>query len=231
MGTLAGEHVLRGFVRALLVILLVCGGAGRPFSGGVSAEEVRLETARFGHRAAVEASTQRTRRAPKIADGLIAGFEDGEIGASFGAGWIVNNDAGAGGTSIADMTVVEGGAADSLMSLRVRGSIVRPPGRDAWAGALFFPGRRPWAAVNMSEYEGISFWLRGDGAPVSIALFAQSRGSEPALMSRPTTEVWTEHKLAFSDFSSIDPTGLRGIFFSGDEVGDFEFQVDDLRVW
>ena len=163
-------------------------------------------------------------------DGLIAGFEDGAVSASFGAGWVMNTDATAGGQSAAQMAAVDGGAADTSMSMRVKGKIVPGPGAAAWAGPVFFPGRQPYGAVDMSAYEGISFWVRGDGLPVSVVVFARSLSEDPARVFVPTTDAWTEHRLAFADFDGLNAKGLTAILFSGTEPGDFEFQLDELRV-
>jgi len=224
-------HIPQILGRALLAIFVVGAGVDHASLDIASADEASVEAGRAGHRTRVEAPPQRTSRPPVIPDGLIAGFEDGEIGASFGAGWTISTDASVGGGSTAEMAVVEGGADSSSMSLRVTGTIVRRSASAVWAGPVFSPGRREFVAANMSEHAGISFWVRGSGAPISVALFARSLGQDPAMLFRPTTDVWVEHRLAFSDFDGVDPAGLKAISFSGAEPGDFEFQIDELRVW
>jgi hypothetical protein len=83
----------------------------------------------------------------------------------------------------------------------------------------------------MSAHDGFSFWVRGDSPSISIMLFAQSLGQMPSLKSVPVTTEWTEHRLAFSDFAGVDAAGLLAILFSGADPGDFEFQIDEFRVW
>ncbi len=190
-----------------------------------------VEAARDDYRAEVEASKEPAEQAQVNEDGLITGFEDGEIGGSFGAGWMMSTDSMIGGSSTGEMSTVEGGAADTNMSMRVAGTIVSGAGPAAWAGPMFFPGIQQFAPADMSAHEGFSFWVRGDGATIAIMLFAQSLGQAPSLKIVPVTTEWTEHTLAFADFAGIEASGLQAILFSGTDPGDFAFQVDELRVW
>lgn len=229
MRALIGESPRRCFGYVLLATVVMAGMVGDFRFGGAIAEEVRLEVGRV-HRGEALSGAQRGRRAAVPEDGLIAGFEDGAVSASFGVGWAMNTDATAGGRSTAEMAAVDGGAADTSMSMRVTGKIVLGPGPVAWAGPVFFPGRQPYGASDMSAHEGISFWARGDGQSVSVVVFARSLPEEPASVLVPTTDVWVEHRLAFADFAGLNPKGLTAILFSGNEPGDFEFQIDELRV-
>jgi len=224
MSALTKLDILRTLSLGLLAIFAASASGGLVSSGTANADEA-------GYRPWIAAPRQRAPRAPVIPDGLIAGFEDGEVASTVGAGWSISTDASAGGASVAEMTVVDGGAVGSSMSLRVAGTIVGRPGMPAWAGAVFSPGRREFGRANLSAYSGISFWVRGNGAPISVALFAQSLGQDPAQLLRPTTDVWTEHRMPFSDFQGVDAAGLKAISFSGADPGDFEFQIDELRVW
>ena len=190
-----------------------------------------VEAARDDYRAEVEASMAPAEQADVTEGGLITSFEDGEFDGSFGAGWMMSTDSMIGGASTAEMIIVEGGAVDTNMSMRVIGTIVSGAGPAMWAGPMFFPGVQQFAAADMSAHQGFSFWLRGDGASISIMLFAQSLGQVPSLKSVAVTSEWTEHRLAFSDFAEIDATGLQAILFSGAEPGDFEFHIDEFRVW
>ena len=184
-----------------------------------------VEAARDDYRAEVEASMALAEQADVTEGGLITSFEDGELDGSFGAGWMMSTDSMIGGASTAEMIIVEGGAVDTNMWMRVIGTIV------SGAGPMFFPGVQQFAAADMSAHHGFSFWLRGDGASISIMLFAQSLGQVPSLKSVAVTSEWTEHRLAFSDFAGIDATGLQAILFSGTEPSDFEFHIDEFRVW
>jgi len=190
-----------------------------------------VEARRDDYRAEVEASLAPAERAEASEGGLITGFEDGEIGGSFGSGWMVSTDSMIGGASTAEMATVEGGATGTAMSLRVAGSIVSGGAPAMWAGPMFFPGMQQLAPADMSVYEGISFWARGDGTPISVMMFAQSLGQVPSMHLVPTTDAWVEHTLPFSDFAGVDATGLQAILFSGAQPGDFEFAIDEFRVW
>ncbi len=223
MDKLARTGILRIANLGLLAILLLAGIAGYARWDTAGAAET-------GHRSRVKAQ-RRGPRVPVIPDGLIAGFEDGEMSATFGAGWHIATDSSAGGASVAEVTVVEDGAADSSLSLRVVGTLTPRPGEPSWAGPVFSPGRRQFARANLSAYEGISFWLRGDGAQVAVGLFSLNLQDAPSRLLLPTTDAWTEHRVAFSDFDMVEADGINAISFSGAEPGDFEYQIDELRIW
>ena len=109
-------------------------------------------------------------------DGLITDFESGEIGGAFGAGWMVSTDSMMGGTSTAEMAIADGGAGGSARAMRVSGQINAGGGPAQWAGPMFFPGAGQFAPADLSAHEGIAFWVRVAGAPISMMLFAQSLG-------------------------------------------------------
>jgi imidazolonepropionase-like amidohydrolase len=188
------------------------------------------EADRATYRADLVAAMAPAEVAQVATDGMITGFEAGVIDGAFGSGWMVSTDAMVGGTSTADMTVVDGGADGTAMAMQVTGEIVGGSGPAMWAGPMFFPGAGQFAAADVSAHEGIGFWLRGDGAPISIMLFAQSLGQMPSLQIIPTTTEWTWHLLSFGDFAGVDPTGLQGVLFSGAQPGEFEFYIDEFQL-
>ena len=190
-----------------------------------------VEADRDGYRGEIAAASAPAAPAEVTQDGLITGFDDGEIGGSFGAGWMMSTDSMIGGSSTAEMSTIEGGAADTGMSMRVAGRIVSGGSPAMWAGPMFFPGVQQFAPADMSAHEGFSFWVRGDVASVNIMLFAQSLGQVPSMKSVAVTPEWTAQTLRFDDFAGVDASGLQAILFSGAEPGDFEFQIDELRVW
>ncbi len=166
----------------------------------------------------------------QIDDGLIADFDNGNIDSVFGSGWMLSTDDMIGGSSTAAMTVAEAGADGSAGAMRVDGTIAGT-GPARWAGPMFFPGVSQFAPANLSEHSGISFMVRGDGQPVAIMMFAVSLGQVPSQQYAGTSDEWTRVELRFEDFAGLDAAGLQGVLFSGTESGDFEFEIDDLRVW
>jgi hypothetical protein len=188
-----------------------------------------VEADRDAYRAEVETAGQAA-PAAEVGDGLIADFENGEIDSAFGSGWMYSTDEMIGGSSTGEMAVVDGGAEGSARAMRVTGTI-NSAGPARWAGPMFFPAAGQFQPADLSAQSGIAFWVRGDGNPITVMMFAQSLGQMPAQQFVPTTADWTRVELEFSDFTGVDATGIQGVLFSGTQDGAFEFDIDDFRVW
>ncbi len=184
---------------------------------------------RDGYRDGVAATSASAAR-PDVGSGLVAGFNAGELDSAFGSGWMVSTDSMVGGGSTAETMVVDGGAAGTSGSLRVNGNIAAS-GPSAWAGPMWFPGPQQFQPADLSEYEGIEFWARGDGATHMVMLFAQNLGQIPTMTSFVPGEEWQRLRLPFSDFAGLDPAGLQGVLFTGAGEGAFEFEVDEITFW
>ena len=96
--------------------------------------------------------------------------------AQFGAGWTISTDSIAGGTSTAEMRVIEGGANSPKgvlgVSRNVTNAFTYP-----WAGVMFFPGSTPfeWKEFTfpLSDFNGT------DGHDVRAILFTGSMDPGP----------------------------------------------------
>lgn len=162
--------------------------------------------------------------------GLVSDFDGGNPSAQFGSGWIVSTDSRAGGKSVGDFKVVDGGANESRGSLSITGEI-RPGVAYAWAGAMFFPGDAPMAPANLSSKKEISFWAKGDGKEYRVMFFATSQGYMPAIRSFVAGAEWKQFTFPISAFNGMDGSDVTGIFFGGGpEPGSFSFQIDDVRL-
>ncbi len=163
------------------------------------------------------------------ADGLVSGFEDGKLSASFGSGWTESTDKIMGGASEVKAEVVSGGAQGSKHALKISGE-AKPGFAFPWAGALFMPGAQPMAPVDLSGLQAVELWMQGDG-PVTIMLFATSLGRNPSMKTVEAGPEWTKYTLPVTDFPGVDPSGLMGIFFGVSPAPrKFEIRVDDVRL-
>lgn len=190
---------------------------------------------REGYLAAIEAEKRAAAAAAKAPpppgsdSGLVSTFDDGELAAEFGAGWMPSTDELRGGKSTVKLSLVAGGAEKSAGALRIVGETVKSNLPFAWAGALFSPGAQPMAPANLSAKKGISFWARGDGRTYTLMLFVQSRGFTPVVKTFAAKDQWQQHEITFADLG-IDGTGIMGVFFgAGLPAGTFELFVDDVR--
>jgi hypothetical protein len=165
-----------------------------------------------------------------LGPGLISDFEDGKVGAKFGAGWSVSTDSIMGGKSSAEMNVVDGGAANSQHSLGVQGNVdgALP---FAWAGAMFSPGEQVFAPANLSPKKELTFWAKGDGKTYRVMVFTESGGRIPAQQDFVAGKEWKQFTFPFSAFNGTDGHDLAAILFvGGPAAGKFDFQIDEVAL-
>jgi L-ascorbate metabolism protein UlaG (beta-lactamase superfamily) len=180
----------------------------------------------------------RSRTKPRVEDdlvvmlepgsGLLSEFEGDEPDASLGMGWIPFYDGIYRGESTSQLAVAEGGAGDSSGSLRVSGTVVGAP--NTFAGAMFWAGDRPWGPVDLSEFDQISFWVRGDGRPYRLRVDAQDLPPSGVTQTFDTGPDWRRHTVSLSSFGTDRRYVTAIAFLAGDEEGPFTFQLDDVRL-
>jgi imidazolonepropionase-like amidohydrolase len=165
---------------------------------------------------------------PGSESGTIATFESGKLDARFGAGWSTSTDALRGGSSVAKLDVVSGGA-KSKYGLHVSG-VIKEGFQFPWAGAMFSPGASPMSAANLSKKKALSFYAKGDGRTYRVMLFASQLGFTPAIRTFVAGPDWKKVSFSFADFG-IDGRDVMGILWTGGpEAGAFSFLVDDLTL-
>jgi len=163
------------------------------------------------------------------ATGEISNFDDGTLKASFGSGWQESTDKMAGGASVVQKEVVAGGASGTAKSLAISGE-VKAGFAFPWAGVMFLPGAAPMAPVNLSKFQGVSFWTKGDGRSYELMFFATRLGRMPAIKNFTAGPDWAQVTVPFSDLN-LDGTDIMGIFVGGGPaLGTFRFQVDEVRL-
>jgi imidazolonepropionase-like amidohydrolase len=163
------------------------------------------------------------------ATGEISNFEDGTLKASFGSGWQESTDKMAGGVSIVQKEVVAGGASGTAKSLAISGE-VKAGFAFPWSGVMFLPGAAPMAPANLSNFQGVSFWTKGDGRGYELMFFATRLGRMPAIKNFTAGPDWTQITVPFADLN-LDGSDILGIFVGGGPaLGTFRFQVDEVRL-
>ena len=179
------------------------------------------------------ASEARKAPGPKGSEsGLVSDFEQNlsqEPIAKFGFGWSVSTDSIMGGKSTVDMKVVNGGTQQSKQSLLITGNVA-PSQTIAWAGAMFSPGRWPFAPVNLSSNKAITFWAKGDGQVCGVMVYAKHRGYMPAVKTFVPGNKWEQFTFSWKEFEGMDGSDITGVMFGrSPEPGKFEFQIDNVR--
>jgi imidazolonepropionase-like amidohydrolase len=197
---------------------------------GIWKDGVRYDRASYAKAVAEARSKKAAPAGAGAATGDVSDFEDGQVTARFGAGWMMSLDAQAGGKSSGVYTVVDGGANASKKSLSITGTISAAVPY-AWAGAMFSPGAQVFQPTDLSSKKEIRFWAKGDGKTYRLMVFAQSKGMMPLIQEFVAGAEWKEYSIPFSAFSGSDGHDIMAILFAGGpQPGDFKFQIDDVRL-
>lgn len=195
---------------------------------GVWKDGVRLD--RDAIRQSLAAEVAAASRPPAGSEsGLVSDFEDGTTSARFGAGWSISTDVMAGGKSTAETAVIDGGAEGSAKSLRIHGTI-SDAFAQAWAGAMFSPGKQIFQPANLSDKKELRFWTKGDGKTYRVFIFDEGKGFAPLTQTFIAGPDWREVVFPLSAFGGSDGKGIMAVIFGGGPApGQFEFQIDNVR--
>lgn len=194
---------------------------------GVWKQGVPFNRSTVSEAIAAEAASQN--QAPAGSEpGIVSDFDDGTTATRFGAGWSVSTDAMAGGKSSAEMVVVDGGAEGSAKSLAIRGTI-SDAFKQAWAGAMFSPGKQVFQPANLGSKKEVRFWAKGDGKTYRVFIFAESKGYVPLTQNFVAGAEWKEYVFPLASFDGIDGRGIMALIFGGGpQPGSFAFQIDHV---
>jgi imidazolonepropionase-like amidohydrolase/beta-lactamase class A len=161
---------------------------------------------------------------------VISDFDAGDVTATFGTGWQPSTDAMAGGSSTADLTVVDGGANDSEGALAIAGEVTDAV-PFAWAGAIFMPGATVFAPFDLSSKPLLHFWAKGDEREYQLQLFCANLGQAPVNQPFDVDEEWQEFTFNLANMGGCDTIGVNGLVFStGPTPGEFAFQLDEVSL-
>ncbi|HEX7048762.1 MAG TPA: CIA30 family protein [Longimicrobiales bacterium] len=188
----------------------------------------------YRHRAASRPATAaREASAPAAIQpggAIIGAFDHGALDAPLGRGWVETTDALMGGRSTAVLDVVAGGAAGTSHALRITGEIAAGL-PFAWGGAMFVPGERPMAPVDLSAVRGLRFHARGDGGRYRVLLFTRKGGQAPAVRSFTADSTWREYAFAWSDFNGSDGSDVMAIaIVGGPTPGPYTLWIDQVTL-
>ena len=157
-------------------------------------------------------------------------FESGAAVAAFGTNWLPSADDIAGGKSTGAVKLVDGGAAGTAKSLLVSGTIDGSLPY-AWYGAMWSPTAVPMQPANLSSKEELRFHAKGDGKPVRVMVFAQSKGMMPLMQTFVAGPEWQEHTMPWKSFGGLDGSDVMAVIFAGGPAaGEFSFQVDEIAL-
>jgi len=163
------------------------------------------------------------------AAGGISDFEDGGLTVSFGAPWTDSTDQLAGGKSVVQKVVVDGGANGSRKSLAISGE-VKQGFAFPWAGTMFLPGGQGMTPANLAAFQGFSFEAKGEGAAYQFMAFAAHLGRMPVQRTFTAGPEWKRFTFSFADLG-LDGTDVLGFFVGGGPaLGPFRLQIDDVRL-
>ena len=157
---------------------------------------------------AVQAEINRAKGvAPAGTDKLISDFDEGEkVTASFGAAWSDSTDKMMGENSTVEMKIVKGGASDTASSFKISGNTHSQ--QPAFSGVKFSPGDVAMQTGDISAYQGISFWAKGNGEECQLMLFLQKRGFRPSTKQFSATKEWQKCNFKIKDFDGCDDTDV-----------------------
>ncbi|MBV1857894.1 MAG: serine/threonine protein kinase [Nannocystaceae bacterium] len=174
----------------------------------------------------VELRRRKSTPAPVGLDaGLLSNFEEGPL-TRFGAGWSPSTDVLAGGQSIGEMEVAQGGK-DSAHALRLHGEVRGSQARQ-WSGAMVFLGEQHFAPANLQRVETLSFWARGTPGQYAVMVFTLRDGFTPGLQAFELDEPWQHVQVKLADLAP-ERYDVTGVFIGRIQPGVFDMRMDDVR--
>lgn len=161
----------------------------------------------------------------KLAPGTLADFDADALPSS----WMAASDQMRGGRSMARITRIEGGAADSAGALRVEVELAEQgvDGQPAWAGVFFSPGAAPMAPVDASAVSALHLQMRS-AAPLQLLLF--SGDGAPVVVPIAASAEWRNVEIDLATQPGLDRSRLRGISLSATGTGPQRFDIDLIEV-
>lgn len=170
-----------------------------------------------------------TRQAQALpADGRISLFSKDKLASPFGMGWLPSTDSFLGGKSTVALDVQEKGA-DGQAALEIRAK-VEAGFAYPWAGVAFVPGKQMMMPSDLSDARVLKFRVRGDGGSYSVSMLAKGV-MIPVNVPFTAAEGWNEVTVPLTAFIGVDASMVTMIAFNaGPKVGDYRFQLADVRL-
>ena len=161
--------------------------------------------------------------------GVISDFDAGDYLTNFGFTWFETTDVMMGGKSVSVIEAVPGGAEGSAGSMSISGQLA-PGGPLPWAGAAFYPGITYWTCANLSRWNAVSFWAKGEAAKGVIMLVLEGQPM-PEVRLFDVGREWKMHVFPFSTLGQTDGANITSIVIGAAQApGPFKIQVDQVRL-
>jgi len=155
--------------------------------------------------------------------GRISQFTADKLASPIGMGWVPSTDQFAGGKSTVDLKVREPGTV--LVNAKVVPGFAYP-----WAGLAFMPGAQIMQPADLRGAKVLRFRVKGDGRRYNVAVLS-SGITIPVNQGFEASGEWKEVALPFDGFKGIDFGAVTMIAFNaGPAVGDYQFQIADVRL-
>ncbi|RFP21634.1 amidohydrolase [Duganella sp. BJB488] len=166
----------------------------------------------------------RTQPAMALPDGgRISQFTADKLASPIGMGWVPSTDQFAGGKSTVELKVREAG------TVAVNAKVV-PGFAYPWAGLAFMPGAQIMQPADLRGAKVLRFRVKGDGRRYNVAVLSSGL-TIPVNQGFETSDEWKEVALPFDRFNGIDFGAVTMIAFNaGPAVGDYQFQIADVRL-
>lgn len=155
--------------------------------------------------------------------GRISQFTADKLASPIGMGWMPSTDQFAGGKSTVELKVREPGTV--LVNAKVVPGFAYP-----WAGLAFMPGAQIMQPADLRGAKMLRFRVKGDGRRYNVAVLS-SGITIPVNQGFEASGEWKEVALPFDGFKGIDFSAVTMIAFNaGPVVGDYQFQIADVRL-
>lgn len=187
---LEGRGCLRAGCRADVVWI-----AGNPLD---NVDELRALRAVWKNGAAIAVDTEVSAPAAATSEALAVPLDMHSTGQ-----WMASTDEFMGGQSTAEIELVEAGA-----SVEVSGQL-NPGFPFPYAGVMWIPGDEMMTAVNLSNAVTLSLRLEAEQGSYELMLFSGQETMAPPIRIDLTANA--DNRIVLSDYSSLDPSRLRGI--------------------
>jgi len=155
--------------------------------------------------------------------GLISDFEDPTISTRFGSSWYAF-----GGIR---MTLIAGGANGTRHSLAIAGEIEADRAPDFWPGITTMPASAdiPLLPAELSSWQGVEFWAKGDGETYRMILGTSSGYHEQSFVAG---QQWVQYRFPFRNFDSSGGSSVNSIILAAqNKPGPFALQIDEVKLF
>lgn len=203
--------------------------ARRPSAGSLDIDNLALV------RGETVAPPEEQSRFPMIDD-----FEDGDLISAIETEWFTYNDRDDGGSSVAEIAIVEPGAGRSNYALRFRGSFYNQWGPSYLGmGVPFFPDDQP---IDLSNYRGVELSVRTDGQLYKLQMTSNLiEGDNQYILVIVAPPEWTTIYVPFNRLTpameeqpiswEVARTQIQNIIITPLERTDaFQLLIDNVRL-